>query len=61
MLRLKDLPVLHVYYSVKAVLKELRGESTIKDKDWSGMENEAMLFPVLDRVKNIHRRYWKLS
>jgi acetoin utilization deacetylase AcuC-like enzyme len=46
--------------SVKTVLKELRGESTIKDKDWSGMENEAMLFPVLDRVKNIHKRYWKI-
>jgi len=46
--------------SVKAILKELRGESTIKDKDWSGMENEAMLFPVIDRAKNIHRRYWRL-
>jgi acetoin utilization deacetylase AcuC-like enzyme len=45
--------------SVKSVLKELRGESTIKDKAWSGKENEKILSPVLDRVKNIHKRYWR--
>jgi len=46
--------------SVKAVLKELRGETTIKDRDWSGEENKRILTPVLDKVKEIQGRYWKI-
>ncbi len=46
--------------SVKAVLKELRGETTIKDRDWSGKENKRILTPVLDKVKEIQGRYWKI-
>ena len=46
--------------SVKAVLKELRGESTIGDRDWSGEEDQRILVPVLEKVKSIHGRYWKL-
>ncbi len=45
--------------SVKAVLKELRGESAIKDRDWSSEENQRILTPVLDKVKSIQGRYWK--
>lgn len=36
--------------SVKAVLKELRGESTIGEKDWSGEVDERMLASVLEKV-----------
>ena len=46
--------------SVKAVLKELRGESTIKDRDWSGKEDKRILNPVLDKAKSIQSRYWKI-
>jgi acetoin utilization deacetylase AcuC-like enzyme len=46
--------------SVKAVLKELRGESTIVDRDWSGDEEQRLLVPVLEKVKSIHRKYWKI-
>ena len=46
--------------SVKAVLKELRGESAIKDRDWSSEENQKILTPVLDKVKSIQGRYWKI-
>ena len=46
--------------SVKAVLKELRGETTAKDRDWSGKEDKTILDPVLDKVKDIHARYWKI-
>jgi len=46
--------------SVKAVLKELRGESAIKDRDWSSEENQRILTPVLDKVKSIQGRYWKI-
>ena len=46
--------------SVKAVLKELRGETTIKDRDWSGKENKRILDPVLDKVKEVQGRYWKI-
>ena len=45
--------------SVKAVLKELRGETTTKDQDWSGEENQKILTPVLDKVKSIQGKYWK--
>jgi len=45
--------------SVKAVLKELRGESAIKDRDWSSEENQRILTPVLDKVKSIQGKYWK--
>jgi acetoin utilization deacetylase AcuC-like enzyme len=47
--------------SSKAVLKELRGESAIKDRDWVGQENQRILAPVLDKVKSIQGRYWKLE
>ncbi len=46
--------------SVKAILKELRGESTIKDRDWSGQEDKRILTPVLDKAKEIQGRYWKI-
>jgi len=46
--------------SVKAVLKELRGEITTKDQDWSGKEDKRILAPVIDKVKEIHSRYWKI-
>ena len=46
--------------SVKAVLKELRGESTIKGRDWSGKEDKRILDPVLDKAKSIQSRYWKI-
>ena len=46
--------------SVKSVLKELRGETTIKDRDWSGEEDKRILDPVLDKAKSIQSRYWKV-
>ena len=46
--------------SVKSVLKELRGESTIQNRDWSDKENQRMLAPVIDKVKSIQGKYWKL-
>jgi acetoin utilization deacetylase AcuC-like enzyme len=46
--------------SVKEVLKELRGESTIGDREWSGEEDQRILVPVLEKVKSVHGRYWKL-
>jgi acetoin utilization deacetylase AcuC-like enzyme len=46
--------------SVKSVLKELRGESTINDMDWTGKEDQRILDPVLDKVKEIQGRYWKI-
>lgn len=47
--------------SIKAILKELRGETTTKDQDWSGKENKGILTPVLDKVKEIHSKYWKMT
>jgi acetoin utilization deacetylase AcuC-like enzyme len=47
--------------SVKAVLKELRGESTIGDRDWSGQENHRILDPVLEKARSIQGKYWKLD
>jgi acetoin utilization deacetylase AcuC-like enzyme len=46
--------------SVKAVLKELRGETRTEAQDWSGKEDKRILTPVLDKVKEIHTRYWKI-
>jgi len=46
--------------SVKAVLKELRAETTTNDRDWSGKEDKRMLGAVLDKVKEIQGRYWKI-
>jgi acetoin utilization deacetylase AcuC-like enzyme len=46
--------------SVKSVLKELRGESTIEGRDWSGKENQMILAPVLEKVKSIQGKYWKI-
>ena len=45
--------------SVKAVLKELRGESTIGDRDWAGQEDQRILTPVLEKAKSIQGKYWK--
>ena len=47
--------------SVKAVLKELRAETTTKDRDWSGKEDQRMLGAVLDKVKEIQGRYWGMT
>ena len=47
--------------SVKAVLKELRGETTTKERDWSGKEDKRRLSAVLNRVKDIHGRYWRMT
>jgi acetoin utilization deacetylase AcuC-like enzyme len=47
--------------SVKAVLKELRGETTAEDRDSSGDEDKRILNPVLDKVNSIHGRYWKMT
>jgi len=46
--------------SAKAVLKELRGESTIGDRDWSGQEDQRKLAPVLEKARSIQGKYWKL-
>jgi len=46
--------------SVKSVLKELSEESTIKGRDWSDKENQRILAPVLDKVKSIQGKYWKI-
>ncbi|MFH1626011.1 MAG: histone deacetylase [Pseudomonadota bacterium] len=45
---------------VKAVLKELRGESVIEGRDWSGKEDARILSPVLAKAKGAHRRYWNI-
>ncbi len=47
--------------SVKAVLKELRGERAAGGRDRSGDGDKGMLDPVLDRVRSIHGRYWKMT
>jgi len=47
--------------SVKAVLKELRAETTTNDRDWSGEENKGILNPVLGKVKEIQGRYWRMT
>jgi acetoin utilization deacetylase AcuC-like enzyme len=46
--------------SVKAVLKEMRGESTIGDRDWSGQEDQRILAPVLEKARSIQVKYWKI-
>ena len=46
--------------SVKTVLKELRGESILKERDWSDRENTRILAPVLEKAKGIQRKYWKI-
>jgi len=46
--------------SAKAVLKELIGESTIGDRDWSGQEDQRKLAPVLEKARSIQGEYWKL-
>jgi acetoin utilization deacetylase AcuC-like enzyme len=47
--------------SVKAVLKELRAETTTNDRDWSGKEDQRKLSAVLDKVKEIQGRYWRMT
>ena len=47
--------------SVKAVLKELRAETTANDRDWSGKEDQRKLSAVLDKVKEIQGRYWRMT
>jgi acetoin utilization deacetylase AcuC-like enzyme len=46
--------------SVKAILKELRAETTTKDQDWSRKEDQRKLSAVLYKVKEIQGRYWKV-
>jgi acetoin utilization deacetylase AcuC-like enzyme len=46
--------------SVKAVLKELRGESTIGKRNWSAREDHRKLAPVLEKARSIQAKYWKL-
>ncbi len=46
--------------SVKAVLKELRGESIIGDSDPAGEAGRAAIAPLIERVKKEQDRYWKI-
>ncbi|MFW6115346.1 MAG: histone deacetylase [Thermodesulfobacteriota bacterium] len=46
--------------SVKAVLKELREESITQGSDLSGQEDQNILGPVLEKVRSIQGKYWKL-
>jgi acetoin utilization deacetylase AcuC-like enzyme len=47
--------------SLKAVLRELRGEMGAGDRDRSGDEDKRILNPVLNKVKSVHGRYWKMT
>lgn len=46
--------------SVKAVLKELRGESPKEGRDLSGDTGIRAISPIIDQVRKIHGRYWKI-
>ena len=46
--------------SVKAVLKQLRGETTLEDLDCAAEANHTMLHPVLEKALKIQRTYWKI-
>ncbi len=46
--------------SVKAVLKELRGETKTRAGEWAGKENTRALNPVIEKAKEVHGRYWNL-
>ena len=46
--------------SVKAVLKELKGEATTEGRDWSREENARILTPALSGARKIQRKYWKI-
>ena len=46
--------------SVKSILKELRGGSTIGEMDWSGKEDQGILASVLGTARKIQSRYWKI-
>ncbi len=46
--------------SVKAVLKELRGESTIENRDLAGEEGKGAIAPIIEKVRKIHSRYWEI-
>ena len=46
--------------SVKAVLKEMRGESSRGDRDWSGQEDQRIFAPVLEKAKSTQGKYWKI-
>jgi len=47
--------------SVKEVLKELRGESTIGNRNWSDKENRGILNPVLEKVKKAQAGHWNFE
>ena len=46
--------------SVKAVLKELRGESPNEGRDLSGDTGIRAISPIIDQVRKIHGRHWKI-
>jgi acetoin utilization deacetylase AcuC-like enzyme len=46
--------------SVKAVLKELRGESSKEGRDLSGEAEKRAIAPIIEKVREIHGRYWKV-
>lgn len=46
--------------SVKAVLKELRGESTIENRDLAGEEGKGAIAPIIEKIKKVHSRYWEI-
>jgi len=46
--------------SVKVVLKELRGESTIENRDLAGEEGKGAIAPIIEKVKKVHSRYWEI-
>jgi len=45
---------------VKAVLKELRGESTIENRDLAGEEGRRAIVPIIEKVRKVHSRYWEI-
>jgi len=42
------------------VVSNEEGETTIKDRNWSGEEDKRILSPVLDEAKTIHGKHWKI-
>jgi acetoin utilization deacetylase AcuC-like enzyme len=46
--------------SVKAVLKELCGESIIGGSDLAGEAGRAAIAPLIERVKKAQDKYWKI-
>ena len=46
--------------SVKAVLKELRGESPTENRDLSGEAGKRAIAPIIEKIKKVHSRYWEI-